>query len=108
MPAFDPKRTLDNCRLQLASLMREEPMKVFIVTLAATTIGAGAAYAASKTVTMNAIDATGVGKQIGTLRLTDTKAGLQIAPRLVDLPVVPENLIRADSRHEVESAHHST
>jgi hypothetical protein len=23
-------------------------------------------------------------------------------------PVVPENLIRADSRHEVESAHHST
>jgi hypothetical protein len=24
------------------------------------------------------------------------------------LPVVPENLIRADSRHEVESAHYST
>jgi hypothetical protein len=23
-------------------------------------------------------------------------------------PVVPENLIRADSRHEAESAHHST
>jgi hypothetical protein len=23
-------------------------------------------------------------------------------------PVIPENLIRADSRHEAESAHHST
>ena len=61
-------------------------MKALIVTLAAATIGAGAAHAASETITMNAIDATGVGKQIGTLRLTETKAGLQIAPRLVDLP----------------------
>jgi Cu-Zn family superoxide dismutase len=38
-------------------------MKAIIVTLAATIIGAGAAYAASETVTMNAIDATGVGKK---------------------------------------------
>jgi len=37
--------------------MREETMKAIIVTLATTIIGAGAAYAASETVTMNAIDA---------------------------------------------------
>jgi hypothetical protein len=43
--------------------MREETMKAIIVTLATTIIGAGAAYAASETVTMNAIDATGVGKK---------------------------------------------
>ena len=48
--------------------------------------GAGAAYAANETVTMTAIDANGIGKEIGTLRLSDTKAGLQITPRLAGLP----------------------
>ena len=38
------------------------------------------------TVTMNAIDATGVGKEIGTLGLSDSKDGLQITPRLAGLP----------------------
>jgi Cu-Zn family superoxide dismutase len=31
-------------------------------------------------------DANGVGKQIGTLHLSDTKAGLQVTPRLAGLP----------------------
>jgi hypothetical protein len=47
---------------------------------------AGATYAASETVTMTAIDANGVGKEIGALHLSDTKAGLQITPRLNGLP----------------------
>ena len=35
---------------------------------------------------MAAISADGVGKRIGTLRLSDTKAGLQIIPFLTGLP----------------------
>src|SRR6266568_5875082 len=60
----------------------------YIVALAAAVFVscASTAYAASETVTMNAIDAKSVGKKIGTLRLSDTKAGLQIAPKLTDLP----------------------
>ena len=59
-----------------------------VVTLAAATIvtGASAAYAASETITMNAIDANGVGKEIGRLVLSDTQMGLQITPELVGLP----------------------
>ena len=63
-------------------------MRSNVVTLAAATIvtGASAAYAASETITMNAIDANGVGKEIGTLVLSDTQTGLQITPQLVGLP----------------------
>jgi superoxide dismutase, Cu-Zn family len=45
----------------------------------------GTAHAADQIV-MNAIDAKGVGKQIGTLSLSDTSAGLQVTPQLTDLP----------------------
>ena len=65
-------------------------MKAQAVTLIAAIVaagaGAGAAYAASETVAMTEIDANGVGKTIGTLRLSDIKAGLQITPRLAGLP----------------------
>src|SRR5512143_551664 len=63
-------------------------MKAHVVTLTAAIVAAsaGTAYAASETVTMTAINANGVGKKIGTLRLSDTKAGLQIKPRLAGLP----------------------
>ncbi|HEX4236955.1 MAG TPA: superoxide dismutase [Cu-Zn] SodC [Xanthobacteraceae bacterium] len=63
-------------------------MRSNVVTLAAAIIvtGASAAYAASETITMNAIDANGVGKEVGTLVLSDTQAGLQITPQLVGLP----------------------
>jgi Cu-Zn family superoxide dismutase len=66
----------------------EDFMKKYLMTLAATVFvtGAGAAYAANETITMNAIDASGIGKKIGTLRLSDTKTGLRITPRLTDLP----------------------
>jgi superoxide dismutase, Cu-Zn family len=63
-------------------------MKARVVTLTAAIVagGTGAAYAASAAVNITAIDATGVGKQIGTLHLSDTEAGLQITPRLAGLP----------------------
>jgi hypothetical protein len=53
-------------------------MKTYIVPLAAAIVTAGAAHAASVTVTMNAIDANGVGKEIGALLLSDTQAGMLI------------------------------
>ncbi len=61
-------------------------MKIFFVMLAAAMVTASAAHAASETVVMNAIDASGVGKTIGKLRLSDTKAGLRIRPQLAGLP----------------------
>src|SRR5689334_10950217 len=63
-------------------------MRCNVVTLAVATIvtGASAAYAASETSTLDAIDAGGIGKEIGTLVLADTQAGLQITPQLAGLP----------------------
>src|SRR5215475_4528153 len=63
-------------------------MRSNVVTLAAaiTVAGASTAYAASTTVTINAIDANGVGKKIGTIELSDTNEGLRITPQLSDLP----------------------
>ena len=58
-------------------------VKPIIIAIVA---GGGAAYAANETVTMNAIDAGGIGKEIGTLELSDTEAGLRITPRLAGLP----------------------
>src|SRR5215472_4376982 len=62
-------------------------MKTYIVLLASTILVTGtAAHAASTTVDINAIDANGVGKKIGTLRLSDSKQGLRIMPQLANLP----------------------
>jgi Cu-Zn family superoxide dismutase len=44
------------------------------------------ADAASLVLTMNAIDAGGVGRSIGTVQMRDTKYGLLITPKLSDLP----------------------
>jgi Cu-Zn family superoxide dismutase len=61
-------------------------MRNHVLTLAAAIVATTAAHAASETVTMNAIDANGVGKDIGTLLLSDTQEGLQVQPALVGLP----------------------
>jgi superoxide dismutase, Cu-Zn family len=63
-------------------------MKTYIVkVVCAIFVGlATPAYAASTTVTINAIDANGVGKKIGTIELVDTKDGLRITPQLSELP----------------------
>jgi superoxide dismutase, Cu-Zn family len=44
------------------------------------------AYGATGMVTINKIDANGVGAAIGTLALEDTSGGLKITPNLSDLP----------------------
>ena len=58
-------------------------VKPIIIAIVA---GGGAAYAANETVTMNAVDAHGIGEEIGTLELSDTEAGLRVTPRLAGLP----------------------
>jgi len=49
-------------------------------------LAASAAFAASETVTINAIDANSVGAKIGTVRVSDTKGGLELTPNLKNLP----------------------
>lgn len=63
-------------------------MRAHVVTFAVLIVAAnaGAAHSASSRVIMTAISADGVGKRIGALRLSDTKAGLQIIPFLTGLP----------------------
>jgi superoxide dismutase, Cu-Zn family len=63
-------------------------MKTHTVTLASAIFvsAASIAYAASTTVNINAIDANGVGKKIGTIELFDTNKGLRITPQLTELP----------------------
>lgn len=50
---------------------------------------ASAAHAAPLSVTVNKIDAQGVGAPVGTLTLEDTSGGLKITPNLTGLPPGP-------------------
>jgi Cu-Zn family superoxide dismutase len=73
--------------LKLRRSFWEDAVKIYIVLLASAIFVSGTtAYAASTTVDINAIDANGIGKKIGTLRLSDSKQGLRITPQLADLP----------------------
>jgi len=71
-----------------AIVKMEMTMNKMIPALVAATfaLGTGAALAATATVTVNAIDANGVGAKIGTIRLTDTPGGLKLTPHLKGLP----------------------
>lgn len=53
---------------------------------------AGPALAAKLTVTMNAIDATGIGQPIGTIEAHDTRQGLALTPKLSGLPAGPHGI----------------
>ena len=44
------------------------------------------AYSADMTVTVHLVTADGIGKEIGTIKLSDTKYGLLLNPELSDLP----------------------
>src|SRR6201987_4004431 len=70
------------------NIWEDHNMKTYIVTLASAIFlsAASIAFAANMTVDVNAIDANGIGKKIGTLRLSDSKQGLRITPQLADLP----------------------
>ena len=58
--------------------------RVTMLATALAIVSAGTAYA--ETVTMNTIDASGGGKVIGTISLSDANEGLVIMPDLADLP----------------------
>jgi Cu-Zn family superoxide dismutase len=49
----------------------------------------GAALAASKTVSINTIDANGIGASVGTITFRDTKQGMVAEPKLTGLPPGP-------------------
>jgi hypothetical protein len=70
----------------ISNLVRDIVRKVFLCVL----------MFASASVPAFAAECPGNPDALGTSRV------------LAISPVVPENLIRADSRHEAESAHHST
>jgi superoxide dismutase, Cu-Zn family len=57
-----------------------------LILVSAALSHAPVADAASLTLTMNVIDAGGVGRSIGTVEMRDTRYGLLIAPKLSDLP----------------------
>ena len=61
-------------------------MKTFGLLIAAAVVAtAHVASAEDITIRMHAIDAKGVGKEIGTLRAVDTRKGLMLVPRLAGL-----------------------
>src|SRR5947207_3070062 len=76
MPACRSSRCMQNCvRVYIPHVrkgrLREDAMKGHAKPIIlAIVAGGGAAYAANETVTMNAIDAGGIGKEIGTLELS--------------------------------------
>ena len=65
--------------------MKHSTLPIVVLLLAAGT----AAEAATATVTINKIDANGVGAAIGTLVLEDTEQGLKVTPKLTGLPWGP-------------------
>ena len=70
--SIEPPSLCDSVTL----LVMEDSVKTYISALFVDV--ASTAYAASTTVTINAIDANGVGKKIGTIELSDTNEGLRM------------------------------
>jgi len=61
-------------------------MKVHVVAFATAMVVACGGTACADNVTMNAISASGVGKAIGTIGISDASEGLVIMPDLAELP----------------------
>lgn len=61
-------------------------MRAHIAMLATAMVIVGAGTADAETVTMNVINASGVGKVIGTIGLSDANEGLVVMPDLAELP----------------------
>ncbi|HLT76318.1 MAG TPA: superoxide dismutase [Cu-Zn] SodC [Ferrovibrio sp.] len=60
-------------------------MRKALLTLAGLALAAAPAAAAEKTITMNAISASGIGPSIGTITARDTAQGLMLIPQLSGL-----------------------
>lgn len=68
-------------------------MRAVSIAALALMLGAAApALAAKLTVTMNAIDANGIGPSIGTIEARDTRQGLALTPKLSGLPAGPHGI----------------
>lgn len=67
--------------------MRATPIAALVLTLAA-----GPALAAKLSITMNAIDADGIGQPVGTVEARDTRQGLALTPRLSGLTPGPHGI----------------
>ena len=61
-------------------------MRAYVAMLATAMVIVRAGTAYAETATMNVIDASGVGKVIGTISLSDANEGLVVMPDLADLP----------------------
>lgn len=61
-------------------------MKALFVVCILATCFAGIAFCEDITITINAVTADGVGKEIGTITATDSKYGLMLKPQLAELP----------------------
>jgi superoxide dismutase, Cu-Zn family len=69
--------------------MKRSALPFVVLMLTAATAAVPIAWAAPVTVTVNKIDAKGVGEAIGTLTLEDTAGGLKVTPNLRGLPPGP-------------------
>lgn len=67
-------------------------MRATLTAAAMLMLAAAPALAAKATVTMNAIDATGIGRSVGTIDIKDTRQGLALTPRLSGLPSGPHGI----------------
>ncbi|MGE5514317.1 MAG: superoxide dismutase [Cu-Zn] SodC [Bacteroidota bacterium] len=67
-------------------------MRAPLTTAAVLMLISAPALAAKLTVTMNAIDATGIGQPVGTIDARDTRQGLALTPHLSGLPTGPHGI----------------
>ncbi|MGE5477174.1 MAG: superoxide dismutase [Cu-Zn] SodC [Bacteroidales bacterium] len=67
-------------------------MRATLTAAAVLMLAATPALAAKLTVTMNAIDASGIGPSIGTIEARDTRQGLALTPKLSGLPTGPHGI----------------
>lgn len=67
-------------------------MRVLSLAAAMLVLAAAPALAAKLSITMNAIDADGIGAPIGTVEARDTRQGLALTPHLKTLPAGPHGI----------------
>lgn len=73
--------------------MRATSIAAIVLTLAASPVlMTGPALAAKLSITMNAVDTSGVGQPIGTIEARDTRQGLALTPKLSGLVAGPHGI----------------
>lgn len=67
-------------------------MRTTLTAAAVLFLAATPVLAARLTITMNAIDAAGIGQPVGTIEARDTRQGLALTPQLSGLPAGPHGI----------------